>query len=222
MYSRSSKIQSKLSNKIPGVLFLSLAIIISSHNPIVAKSSDFGMCHDQKLQVSTKPARAQKKFYLKKSDGVYIVSDRQETFATSFQRRHIVAGKTIREYLPEVLEAGTTEQGQCFVSYPSYNDDKSGKVTTYGIAFKLAPIPPEVLQLWKNRPKSNISWTTILLERDSQDAKLYHFVGWAEKDQFSFFSEETKGDSIAFGASGAIDHSFGSDSGRKSLWYQGK
>jgi hypothetical protein len=200
---------------------LSLAIIISSHNPIVAKSTGFAMCHDQKSQVSTKPAQAQKKFYLKNSDGVYIVSDRQETFAASFKRRRIVAGKTIGEYLLEVLEAGTTEQGQCFVSYPSFNDDKSGKVTTYGMAFKLAPIPSEVLQLWKNRPKSP-SWTTILLERDSRDAKLYHFVGWAEKDQFSFFSGEIKKDSIAFGASGAIDHSFGSAAGRKSLWYQGK
>jgi hypothetical protein len=47
-------------------------------------------------------------------------------------------------------------------------------------------------------------------------------VGWAEKEQFSFFSGKTKGDSIAFGASGAIDHSFGSAAGRESLWYQGK
>jgi hypothetical protein len=222
MYFRSSTAQAtstelsriKLSSRILGASCLGLAVIIGNHNLAIAKSSGFGMCHDQKVLASAKPAQPFKKVYLKNSDGVYIVSDRQETFATSFQRRHIVAGKTIGEYLPEVLEAGTTEQGQCFVSYPSYNDDKSGKVTTYGIAFKLAPIPPEVLQLWKNRPKSNISWTTIFLERDSQDAKLYHFVGWAEKDQFSFFSEEIEGDSI--------DHRFGSAAGRKSLWYQGK
>jgi hypothetical protein len=190
---------------------LTLTVIVSSHNPTIAKSSGFGMCNGQKSPVSIKPAQAHKKVYLKNSDGVYIVSDRQESFTASFKRRRIVAGKTIGQYLPETLEAATTEQGQCFVSYPSFNDDKSGKVTTYGIAFKLAPIPPEVLQIWKNRPQTNVSWTTILLERDSQDAKLYHFVGWVEKDQFSFSSE---GESI--------DHSFGSAAGRESLWYQGK
>jgi hypothetical protein len=206
--------QAKSSNSILSALCLSIATIVSSHSAVAATPGGFGMCNDQKNQAVTQSVQTSKKFYLQNSNSIYIVSDRQESFTASFKRRRIVAGKTIGEYLPGVLEAATTEQRQCFVSYPSYNDDKSGKVTTYGIAFKLAPIPPEVLQLWKNHHQSNISWTTILLERDSQDTKLYHFVGWAEKDQFSFFSGETEGDSI--------DHSFGSASGRKSLWYQGK
>jgi hypothetical protein len=220
MDSRSSTIQatraelsrSKLSTKILSASCLALTIMIGNHHSAMAKSSDFGMCHGQKSQVSTRPAQASKKVYLKNSNGVYIFSDRQESFKASFNRRRIMAGKTIAKYLPQVLEATSLEQIQCFVSYPSFNDDGSGKVTTYGLAFRLAPIPPEIAQLWKNHHQSDISWATILLEQDAQDAKLYHFVGWVDKEKFSFFSDEPEGDSPNYRSHSAFS--------RKSLWYR--
>jgi hypothetical protein len=206
MYSRSSIIL--------GVSCLGLAIMIGRHNLAVAAPNDFGLCHGQTAPVNPKLARTPKQVYLQHSNGVYIFADRPESFSTSFNRRRIIAGKVIAKYLPAVLAATTVEQEQCFVSYPSFNDDRSGKVTTYGLAFKLAPIPAETLRLWKNRHQTQVGWTTIFLERDAQNSQLYHFVGWAENGRFSFFAEESTAD--------GQNRQSTSVSGRELLWYQGK
>lgn len=185
---------------------LGIAILISSQNSAVALPRGDGICQGKKNQAIVKQEQTSRKFYLNHSNGIYTVSDRKESFATSFKRRRIMAGKVISEYLPKTFAAATAAQSQCFVSYPSHNDDGSGKVTTYGLSFDLAPISLEIIQFWRNRPQSNNGWTVILLEADPQDSRLYHFVGWAEDQQFSFFSGELKGGSL----------------NRRSLWYQGK
>jgi hypothetical protein len=219
MYSRSPIVLAKLSNIILGVSCLSLAITTGSQNLAVAAPSGFGMCRCQTVpvkpqQLARTPQQAPKQVYLQHSNGIYILSDRPESFATSFNRRRIIAGKVIAKYLPPVLAAATIEQEQCFVSYPSFNDDRSGKVTTYGLAFKLAPISAETLQLWKTRHQSNVNWTTIFLEPDAQNSKLYHFVGWDENSRFSFFAKESAED--------VLNRQSASISGRELLWYQGK
>ncbi len=185
---------------------LGIATLVSSQNSAVALPRENGICQGKKNQAIVKQEQTSQKFYLNHSNGIYVVSDRQESFTASFKRRRIMAGKVISEYLPETFAAAAVAQSQCFVSYPSYNDDGSGKVTTYGLSFDLAPISPEIIHFWRNRPQSKKGWTTILLETDPQDSRLYHFVGWAEDQQFSFFSGELKGDSL----------------NRRSLWYQGK
>jgi hypothetical protein len=186
-------------------LLLGLVLVVTGQNPAGAASGEFGMCHSQQTTpASPKLIGVLKPVYFHSANGVYLVSDRPETLTASFNRRHIIAGQAIAQYLPQTLSNGALQQNQCFVSYPSFNDDDSGKVTTYGLSFKLAPISSKVIQFWKSLPQSNVSWTTILFEPDSQDPKLYHFVGWAENHQFSFFSEETENGSV----------------NRRSLWYQ--
>jgi hypothetical protein len=214
MYLRSPMVPAKLSNIMLATSYFALAIMIGSQNLTVAAPSGFGMCHTQTAPVKPKLARTPKQVYLQQSNGVYIFSDRPESFAKSFNRRRIIAGKVIAEYLPAVLAAANVEQEQCFVSYPSFNDDRSGKVTTYGLAFKLAPISAETLQFWKTRHQSQVGWTTILLERDEQNSKLYHFVGWDENSRFSFFDKESAED--------GQNRQSASISGRELLWYQGK
>jgi hypothetical protein len=214
MYSRSPMVPAKLSNIMLATSYFALAIMIGCQNLAIAAPNDFGMCHSQIAPINPKLAQTPKKVYLQHSNGIYIFSDRQESFAASFNRRRIIAGKVIAKYLPPVLAAATVEQGQCFVSYPSFNDDRSGKVTTYGLAFKLAPISSETLQLWKTHHQSNVNWTTIFLEPDAQNSKLYHFVGWDENSRFSFFAKESAED--------VQNRQSASISGRELLWYQGK
>jgi hypothetical protein len=117
---------SSLTNIIFGGLCLSIAIVIGSQNLVIATPNGFGMCQDQKSQVSTKLAPIPTKVYLQHSDGVYIFSDRQENFVSVFNRRRIVAGKVAANYLPEVFAAASVEQDQCLVFYPSFNDDRNG------------------------------------------------------------------------------------------------
>jgi hypothetical protein len=207
---------SSLTNIIFGGSFLSIAIVIGSQNLVIATPNGFGMCQDQKSQVSTKLAPIPTKVYLQHSDGVYIFSDRQENFVSAFNRRRIVAGKVAANYLPEVFAAASVEQDQCLVFYPSFNDDRNGKINTYGLAFTLAPIPSEIFKIWQTRHKSdrNDTMITILLERDTRNSNLYHFVGWDENSRFSFFAKES--------AENNPNRQSSSPSGRELLWYQGK
>jgi hypothetical protein len=52
------------------------------------------------------------------------------------------------------------------------------------------------------------------LERDAQNSKLYHFVGWDENSRFSFFAKESVED--------GQNRQSANVSGRELLWYQGK
>ena len=191
---------------ILGASFVGLALWVGSQNQTVAIPKEAGICWSDPTPISIKRVQTPKKLYLKTSNGVYIVSDRQESFAESFKRRRIMAANVIATSLPETFASAAVEQNDCFVSHPSFNDDGSGKVELYGLFFRLAPVSTQILRFWKQHPQMQMGWTTILLERDPRDSELYYFVGWVTDEAFSFDIEESRGDSL----------------NRRSLWYQGK
>lgn len=190
-----------------------LVVITGSLNPAVASRvtppERLGMCQSSDLHPDIKQAQAKRGILVNSPPGVYIISDRQESVAEFFQRRRLVVGTVMLQVLDKTLTTPQAVQGNCFVAYPSSNDDGRGEITTYGLIFKLAPVPPEVVQLWKERHQSNAISVQMFLERDSQDSELYHFVGWVESKQFSFSPELAK--------SNPLPASFNP----KDLWYQG-
>ncbi|WP_232224157.1 hypothetical protein [Mastigocladopsis repens] len=175
-----------------------------------ASPSERGMCQSNELQPDVKQAQAKRNILLNNPPGVYIISDRKESIAKFFQQRRIVVGTVMSQLLDKTLMMAQVVQRNCFVAYPSSNDDGRGEITTYGLIFKLAPVSPKVAQLWKERHQSNAISVQMFLERDSQDSELYHFVGWAESKQFSFSPELAKSNPLPASLN------------PKDLWYQGK
>ncbi len=188
-------------------------VITGTLNPAVvsqASPSERGMCQSNELQPDVKQAQAKRNILLNNPPGVYIISDRKESIAKFFQQRRIVVGTVMSQLLDKTLMMAQVVQRNCFVAYPSSNDDGRGEITTYGLIFKLAPVSPKVAQLWKERHQSNAISVQMFLERDSQDSELYHFVGWAESKQFSFSPELAKSNPLPASLN------------PKDLWYQGK
>ena len=132
-------------------------------------------------------------FYLNNPDRIHIISDRQESVVEFFQGHRIVVAMVTLQDLNKTLTTSQVIQNNCFVAYPSFNYDGSGKITTYGLSIKLAPVSLEVIQIWKKHQPKTVS-VKIFLEQDPEDSELYHFVGWTEAERFSFSPE----DSVAF------------------------
>ena len=171
-------------------------VIMGSFNPAVASQASstqrLGMCQSTELQSNVNQAQVKRDILLNSPYEVYIISDRQESIAEFFQRHRIMVGTVMSQVLSKTLATPQVLQGNCFVAYPSFNDDGKGEITNYGHIFKLAPVSPKVVQLWKERHQPNIISVQIFLERDFKDSELYHFVGWAENKQFSFSPKLTK------------------------------
>lgn len=190
-----------------------LVVITGSLNPAVASRATppehLGMCQSSDLQPDVRQAQTKRGILVSSPPKLYIISDRQESVTEFFQRHRLVVGTVMSQVLDETLTTPQVVQRNCFVAYPSSNDDGRGEINAYGLIFKLAPVLPEVVQLWKERHQSNATSVRMFLERDSQDSELYHFVGWAESKQFSFSPEQAK--------SNPLPASFNP----KDFWYQG-
>ena len=187
-------------------------VITGSLNPAVANQTApperLGMCHSE-LQPDVKQTQGERGILVNSPPEVYIISDRQESVAEFFKRRRLVVGTVMSQVLDITLTTPQVVQGNCFVAYPSANDDGRGEITTYGLIFKLAPVSLEVVQLWKERHQSNAISVQMFLERDDQDLELYHFVGWTESKQFFLSPELARSN-----PSPALFNP-------KDLWYQG-
>ncbi len=174
--------------------YLSFVVLAVNLNPSVANQvnlpDDSGICQNKELQTNIDREKSRMGFYLNNPDGIHIISDRQESVVEFFQGHRIVVAMVTLQDLKQTLTKSQVMQNNCFVAYPSFNYDGSGKIDTYGFAIKLAPVSLEVIQFWKKYQPNTVS-VKIFLEQDSEDSELYHFVGWTEAEGFSFSSEES-------------------------------
>jgi hypothetical protein len=173
---------------------LSLVIIAVSLNPTVACQAilleGLGISQSRGIEPNVEQEHPGMRVYLNSPSEIHIISDRQENVVEFFQRHRIVVGMATVQDLNKIIPSQVMPEN-FFVAYPSSNDDGSGKIGTYRLSFKLAPVSLEVIQIWKNRHQPNAVSVHIFLERDPLDSELYHFVGWAESNQFSFTPEDS-------------------------------
>jgi hypothetical protein len=174
---------------------LSLAVIAVSLNPAVACQAislePLGISQSIGLKPNVKQEHRGMSVYLNSPSEIHLISDREESVVGFFQRHRIVVGMTTAQDLSKILKPSAAISENFVVAYPSYNDDGSGKMSTYILSFKLAPVSSELLQLWNKRNQANPVSVHMFLERDPDDSELYHFVGWAESKKFSFNPEDS-------------------------------
>jgi hypothetical protein len=187
-----------------------VAIALILNHPIAASQASSlersSLSQRKELQPTVALGQPKTKVYLNSLSGIHIISDRQENVVEFFQHRRIVVGTVLLNDWNKTLTASQESQRGGFISYPSFNDDRSGKTTIYGLIVKLSPISSDIVRLWEKRRQLDDVSVPIFLERDPKDSKLYHFVGWADAGRLSFFSADSRLTSI----------------NPQTLWYRGK
>jgi hypothetical protein len=187
-----------------------VAISLTLNNQAVASQATslqrLGISQRKELQPTIALERPKTKVYLNSLSGIHIISDRQESVVKFFQHRRIVVGTVLLKDWNKTFTAPQESQRGGFLSYPSFNDDKSGQTTTYGLVFRLSPVSSDIVRLWEKRHQPDDGSVPIFLERDLKDSKLYHFVGWADAGRLSFFSANSQPTSL----------------NPQTLWYRGK
>jgi hypothetical protein len=146
----------------------------------------------KELQPNVVQGLPKTKVYLNNRSGIHIISDRKESVVEFFQHHRIVVGTVLLKDWEKTFTAFQESQRGGFLSYPSFNDDRSGKTTTYGLVFRLSSVSSDIVRLWEKRRQSDDGSEAIFLERDPKDSKLYHFVGWADAGRLSFFSANSR------------------------------
>jgi hypothetical protein len=186
-----------------------MAITVNLNHAVACQTASLkpsGLSQPKELQSNVDQGGTRRRVYLNSQSGIHIISDRKESVVEFFQRRRIVVGTVLLKDWNKTLTASQSMQDGGFMSYPSYNDDESGKTTTYGLSFNLSPVSSDAMRLWKKRRQLDVVSVPIFLERDPKNSKLYHFVGWADAGRFSFFSADSRSTSL----------------NPQTLWYRGK
>jgi hypothetical protein len=176
---------------------IAIAVVLNQAVASQAASLERSSISQRKeIQPNIAQGQPRSKVYLNSLSGIHIISDRQESVVEFFQHRRIVVGTVLLKDWNKTLKASQESQRGGFLSYPSFNDDRSGKTTTYGLIFRLSPVSSDIVQLWEKRRQLDDGSVPIFLERDPKDSKLYHFVGWADAGRLSFFSVDSQPTSL--------------------------
>jgi hypothetical protein len=187
-----------------------VAIALTLNHPTAASQASSlersSLSQRKELQPTVALGQPKTEVYLNSLSGIHIISDRPESVVEFFQHRRIVVGTVPLKDWNKTLAASQESQRGGFLSYPSFNDDKSGKTTTYGLVFKLSPVSSDIIRLWEKRRQPDDGSGPMFLERDPKNSKLYHFVGWADAGRLSFFSADSRLTSV----------------NPQTLWYRGK
>jgi hypothetical protein len=186
-----------------------MAIALTLDQAVASQASSLersSLSQRKELQPNVAQGQPKTKVYLNSLSGIHIISERQESVVEFFQHHRIVVGTVLLKDWDKAFTASQESQRGGFLSYPSFNDDKSGKTTTYGLVFRLSPVSSDIVRLWEKRRQPDDGSKPIFLERDPKDSKLYHFVGWADAGRLSFFSAASQPTSL----------------NPQNLWYRGK